>query len=69
MPIDPQTGCELGARCECKPCEKCGGEGEHEGFSVRPPYALGIVLCTACLGTGRDSSMCEIEHKEEWVHV
>ena len=58
MPIDTETGYELEAGCECRPCKKCNGEGEW--FCSILKFNL---MCLACLGTGRDSSRCEIEHE------
>lgn len=54
--IDPQTGYDETAACECVPCKECGGEGcdtDQAGQSWE---------CFACSGTGRDSSRCEVEH-------
>ena len=54
--ICQETGYDDVRDCACVPCDKCVGEGHVGPLDIR---------CPACLGTGRDSSACEIDHEKE----
>ena len=70
-PIDNETGYNDTPACECKPCQKCDGEGGHD---VNTTYTeAGVPIhhdmpiwfpCSHCNGSGVDFDDCEIHAKE-----
>jgi len=69
-PFDRETGYIDVIECECRPCERCDGEGGHDvnttyteaGVAIEHPMPI-WVMCSICNGTGKRSDDCEAHAK------
>lgn len=69
--IDKETGYDDELICDCRPCDKCEGEGtvvdtwRYVDFDSRGNWTrrepIDYRPCPTCKGSAKDTSNCEIE--------